>query len=388
MNFNLLNLYLISTCVDSSQMTFEQRAYTNVASEIILIDCYFTRFTQYGTSSSTHSTANDILNGWGGVIYCYNADLNFTAESSLFYNCSSIVGGGAIYFTCSGVHGLKLDKICASNCIAHNFGSNIEGNGNFAYLNAFTESLISYLSVTKCSPYYKKGGNSILLWVSKQITSNFNSSLNEGLGDSSILTLSTGSVSITQSSFVNNSGNSLVELNGGGGFTISNNNFVANIVYSKGVISYGAFPGVNIHDCIFTKNEGNLIYHQGGFLTFQNCYIDHQGITITMPDNNSPFTTKNLTFDVTSTFGITHYNTYLCHADVGLISYPERTFPPVPTPAQTMPAPPTPGRTYNENCGTSPTNPPIPSTPPNPLNEIVNAFNNLVQKILDRLNKQ
>ena len=114
MNFNLL---FLKKCIDLSNSPSPINAYLNTISNgnFTLNECIFTRFTPYELK--------------GGVLSFSTGSINFNLTNLIFFSCSSIQEGGAIYISCGTDGQAFFFRICADTCST----TGINGyNGQFA----------------------------------------------------------------------------------------------------------------------------------------------------------------------------------------------------------------------------------------------------------------
>ena len=296
--FNLLNNFII---FDDSNTHISQQ------SNFIYNYCYFSRTNNYNGPDSCCSG----YYGYGGIIFCYNIESNMKLNNCVFFQCSSYMNGGAIYFHSAFINSnVEINFVCANNCFTRN-GFNYQFGVFLIYNSILNKISLNYLSMNNCS-HVSSGTTSIELNYGNISINNFNSTKNNNLQYSSFRLYSpkkSYSIFCTiKDNFVSNNNNFLLEESLNNiflYFNIINNNSPNNY----GVINIRNNANLIIEHCIFFKNLNYLFYLNSGELNIKDCKIFH--------DLNSLgiISTNNISFIETNTFYLIHLNTLLCNGN-------------------------------------------------------------------------
>ena len=159
-----------------SENTDQQRSYLD--KNINIARCFFSRTTTFS--------------GNGGVICINGGSYSMMINYSVFFNCFAL-NGGAIYFSSSDSY---IRMICANRCSASNYA-------HFAYIIAFHENLVEYLSESNCS-YTTSGYWSIRLESGEQRVDYTNNSMNNAQYYSGIVITTPSLFTSSHCTFSNN----------------------------------------------------------------------------------------------------------------------------------------------------------------------------------------
>jgi len=283
----------------------------------LINDCYF------GECNSRKS---------GGAIYISSsANVKTEISDCTFYQCSSNEGnGGAICLATQG-NSIFCDfkRICISKCFINQ--TNYYGNSIYVLSND-QDILLSFDMIT-CSDCGKKGCSQGTLYFSKgqQYISRFNISKCFSEKSSGIFLNPSVSSTFMYLNIINctSSNNEVVNL-----YSVPSNDMLyVNALYNTA--SY-CFLWVYIVDhyrftikfSVFYGNTNILLFAQTYSQTVKNCFIVHNGQISSGFIVASCITTSS-TSELTPTYVITHYSTYLCQTphDLGSLDAPCQTFP-------------------------------------------------------------
>ena len=247
--------------ISFQKITQNERFYTNT-NNISFFFCIFYNI----ISGSTN----------GGAILISNINLFSLISICSFDKCLTNGNGGAIYFDGSGI---ELNKICGNNCSTtlHNSG------GSFCFINIKSthKSFFDLLSIIYCSESIKltSYGNIIFNNGFKYIE-NINSSLNKVTAHSGFQS-SDGYIYFKFNLLSNNSCNHIIfrgaRLNG----YLNYSNIINNKPTTSNYASiYNELSGnIILFKCILINNNFNLfLSYIGGYVTVDQCYIDHPSI--------------------------------------------------------------------------------------------------------------
>ena len=303
-NMILKQFFLLFNCIITTNFSQTIRGYTNNFGDFKLQYCFFIRTTSF--------------NSYGGVIYIYNVECNFSLYDSIFYNCSSSSywredGGGAIYFRSELTNSnIYFQNICANRC----WTISNSGWNQFCVLfiknNINNKIQLISCSLTKCSPYIGHGYTTLLTYYGNQTILNFNSSFNYNLAYSGIwnraptklrglfYTLSNNTVSDFTCLLLSESSNDNI---------ISNSNLInCNSPYS-GVVRLWNGGIFQLTNFIFLNNINTLFFvDTGGQLNIDNSFFNNFSSIIFV----GSVSTSNFINTITKTFIINHLSTYLC----------------------------------------------------------------------------
>lgn len=253
------------------------------------------------------------FSGNGGVINIDGGLYSMIIEYSMFYNCTSSLQGGAIYFNSS--HS-DINMVCANRCSC---GYNM--NFQFSYLRASQMNHLEYISVSYCSPSIS-GNYPLCLKSGNQRVENLNSSMNNAKICSGLCTSSPSSFSCSYCTFSNNYAYALGCINvisSSGTITIAFTNIVHNNSPSYGVVlTYDTGIKIMMY-CIFHKNRDTLFSVEYGLLQVIHSFIDHSS---QFSIYSSLDTATNNSFISKTTYEIQFFNSYHCNAEIPL---PQRT---------------------------------------------------------------
>ena len=278
--FDVLEVVL-TQCINESLPQGRSYEKTNID----ISDCYFYRFLEF----ENH----------GGVIFVNGGTYTMKISTTTFYNSSSVLDGGAIFFYSPSSF---LKMICAHRC-------NAPGK-HFAYLWSSQENWVEYLSMSYCS-YMDNGIVPLYLYAGNQILDNSNSSMNRGGQISGLGVYYPTSFRSYHCTISNNNvtGEICIYFSSNKG-SMSFANIVHNYSPSSGVLkTYKETP--TIEYSVFSMNNGILFCVSTGFLNVFHSFIQHN---YTLSISNS-ITTSNSTFSEKPTYFEQYYFSQHCHAD-------------------------------------------------------------------------
>ena len=281
-----------------SQNIDQGRSYYN--KNINIEDCYFVRSSVYSLD--------------GGVIYVKGASYTMKINSSMFYNCASVLRGGAIFFQSTNSH---LKMICANKCSCGNPSS-----CHFAYFKITQANQVEYLSVSYCS-HITTGNYAFRLETGNTGVENTNSSMNSVIQGSGIGVYLPTSFTCSHCTFSNNnaSGNICILLYlSTGTISISSANIVHNNSPVDGVVYVTGGGTPKMMYCIFQNNQNYLFCVLAGSLDISHSLIDHSSLSFST--SITIITETNNTFGTTEPYQILFFNSHYCNAD---ITFPVRT---------------------------------------------------------------
>ena len=249
------------------------------------------------------------LNGnLGGAIYYQNNILiRILVEDSIFYECYSnskldgYSGGGIFLYSTNGNY--ILNKICSYSCYTINgyhgqfcFLSTTSSNINQIYLTTVTKSVKNLINI-ESSPVVINGGN--------QILHSINISKNKLYGVSAFKSYSVNSLNMNFSTIIDciSTYTLVIYFYSGNERKINHCNIINNTSPSINGIIHNQVAISIFESCIFSNNS-NLFVTNTGTITFNFCWIQHNGNLGINIGTNSLF--------LTETFYITHYSTFLC----------------------------------------------------------------------------
>jgi len=320
---------------------------THYNSEDFNIDgCYFIMF-----------STKDGDEGNGGVIYFKDSEnaKRMSIRSSGFYNASSRVLGGAIYYQSQYV---SLYMVCGNSCFS--------GDSHFAIL-ITTNGGINFLSISECSKN-KIGKNYMYMKTGDIPLENSNVSKNSIRYHEGIKIESKKVVLLKYCSFVRNNmcmyfyvyifQFEYTESNFG---MITYSNFINNDPNqdSNGAVIRVFDKWMNITESVFYQNNYVLL-KSNKILNLVKCSIDH---SYSKTISGSYFTSIDCTFGISNTFQIRFYQTYNCHADIPI---------PLETPGSTPLI--TPHNTPPHSLQNTPSNTLFPTIPISPIETPYKTF--------------
>lgn len=277
-------IYLNSVCIDETIVG--GRSYNET--DVLICNCLFGRSMQYSDD--------------GGVIYLYTGAYKLDVSYSVFYNCSSLNRGGAIYTY--NLINASVTMVCAYRCFAvHGY--------HFARLYSSKNIVMRYLSISSCS-YYPHGAYSISPTAGFQEYYENNCSLNYAMHYSDILFESPSTFASAYNSFCNNSVSEYIciflSMIPG---TIGYSNIINDLSPSYGVVYINGGNPCFDH-CIFDMNKNTLFYVNSGSLSISNSFIYHSGTFSTF----SPVqTNNNNSMTRIETYQMVFFASHYCHAD-------------------------------------------------------------------------
>jgi len=260
------------------------------ASDINISDCFFSRSSHYA--------------GNGGVIFVISGSYSMYINNSMFYNCSSSLNGGAIFFYSSNS---CLGMICAHSCSATSLY-------HFAYIKTSQVNQLEYLSVSKCS-HTTSGDRTICLDSGNQTIDNTNSSMNNANQCSGIYTYTPSSFTSSHCTFSNNKvSNSICVFFFSiiGTISMSYANIVHNNSPSYGVVFANGGGSRKMMYCIFQNNQNTLFCVLSGSLEVSHSFIDHSG---SLSTSIAVSTATNNTFTNRMTYQLQFFNSLHCNTD-------------------------------------------------------------------------
>ena len=263
-----------------------------------LFNCFFYRTNMYS--------------GQGGVIYCKNLIINMKIIESTFFQCSSTLSGGAIFFDCRSVGtNSELKKICANTCYT---GNNYEYQFASLWTHTLSNNYVTYVSIINCS-YKTDSSDSIHLYSGNQICKNFNSSKNFNKADSSFYVAIPNTFLGSFCTIIDNYVTQYIciMLN-----HHENNIFsYSNIVNNNSPNGYGVirnhFGSYQISNCIIYNNLNILFYSYSGNLNILNCQIYHNSAySLTSITSFANISFNNIQTFNSITLNLNNLNTFLC----------------------------------------------------------------------------
>ena len=242
------------------------------------------------------------------AIYYENRIITMIIQESMFFNCTSIKNGGAIYFNCpEGQFGFKF--ICASQCY-----TSTSNWGQFSIVFVSEQNLIysHYVSISKCSPINGYGNAPISFRNGNQSHYSCNSSLNFVFADSGIQCVNPNPSIISFCTFSNNKGSDRICVSMHAGIqTLQFSNILNNNSPNHGVIWTNGLASNIVQNCILINNSGILFANYEGTMTVKSCWIEHNGF-----NKWSGIISTTLINSITNTLKITHYSSYFCNAEL------------------------------------------------------------------------
>lgn len=247
-----------------------------------------------------------IAGGGGGAIFISGGtiEVNFTGFQSCHVSYDRSLGG-AIY---SDSNSVIFNGLCLDNCYASDYGQSI-------YL-LDSESHLEFITITQCGIGSTSSFVSEVVSVSgttsiRNLNSTGNSVKIHAAGICYTKTTSVCSLQIIYSSFVGDTGNSIIDVSSGADDTISFTNFVSNIPNRADatcalIFIYGLNTQPIFNQCYFKLNSflkiaDEKINHNS--IRFVNCYSDTQNwgdatlsnclITLA-PTHNNPFYSEGI----------------------------------------------------------------------------------------------
>ena len=280
-------IQLFSTCIHVSS----QRAFL------------ITIIGNYTIDSCIISTST--LNGNGGGVSC-SIQCSMIIRDTNFYECNASQSGGALYFSHSSSK-LEQIRICSLRCKAGT-GNNY---GSYAFVstqsNVQASNIISFVSISQCSPINGHGDGSIRMNNGNQTFNNFNSSNNRNQYNSGMYTLNANFFLGKECTFVNNlpSGYRCLGFLGTGG-KVLNSNIINNTSTSTSYgVTYVASGVFSFEKSIFSMNIGRLFTINSGSFSINYCWIDHPLNSLTY----GSISTTGISLGFTSTYILQHYST-------------------------------------------------------------------------------
>ena len=269
------------------------------------LNCYFSRINNYNGN-------DDTLNGYGGIIFCYNVLSNMKINECIFYFCSAKTAGGAIFYSCSSyLSNSELNKNCINNCFTENGRSD-----QFASISVYNtinqKNFLNLISIINCNKI-TSGYITYELWNGNVSIINTNSSNNNNLERSGLMCVNPSLFLGIFCSFINNyvSTGICISLQGGPNFLFYSNIINNNSPSAGGVITHWSGEST-FNDCIFLNNINTLFYaHSHGLLNIFNSKIYHNGYSIFSSGIGS-ISPINNSYLLTSTFSLSHFNSQLC----------------------------------------------------------------------------
>jgi len=260
-------------------------------------------------------------------------DLN--VDGCVFEGLSNSAGGGAIYVKSDCLLGVKLCTF--SMCSAQNNGGSIYceskicdfysicvfkctvvGNywGQFAKMTNTDRCNMRYLSLCKC-PHNSVGYYPISTGFGSQVLQNSNCSQASVVWGESIWFREPSTLVCSYNSFVDNKASDCICLYvsaGSGLRSMSHSNFVNNIQlsssYSLIVTQYKG--SLDIMEAIFINNSRTLFYTDGeSSIRAINCVVVHLYSLL-----SGTVTIENPQYSNTATYGLNHFRSFYCHADL------------------------------------------------------------------------
>ena len=283
----------------NNSLNSNERVYTNIEN-LLLYYCFFIRINNFESS--------------GGIIYLSNLNGEMNINECIFYLCSCVGEGGAIYcYNISTNFSSLIKKTCANSCfttLSSKYGQSFQIIIS-STLNNFN-NLIE-VSITKCSPNNLGGSYSFSLKNGNQLINKLNSSLNYCIFVSSIYIHNSNQFNLQFCTCNSNIVNNLVcielsSINNNNNFSftniINNNSPGHGLIYNNGGIN-------NIFNSNFYLNQNYLFYIYNGKLNILNNNINHNHNLITT--GIIPIYINNS--NIINLFKIQHLNTIYCFGE-------------------------------------------------------------------------
>jgi len=311
-----------------------------------------------GTSSNLFYQINDCFFGEckcadsGGAIYVSSPTNSLTEIiDCTFYSCYSSGGnGGAIYIsTQGGSIYCNIKRICFSMCLIENTSPSLSGTS--LYIISSSQDLLLSMEMITCSKSGKSGRSvgSISLYYGQQSAIGINLSfcLSKESSGFEFYPSTTASYQFLNVIQCSSNSNRICYLypQSTGSVDLSNSNVLNNTGSSSVIRVYGYLNKFIIKNSVFYGNSGILFIIEYQTQIVRNSYIVHSGTLHSGFVFESCITTSSTSF-LTQTHILTHYSTYLCPTpqELGILEIPCQTIP---------------EGIYPVDC---PTNPPAPTT--------------------------
>ena len=252
----MIILGLIFYCQNTNDLPNNQRLYTNIINEIIINNCYFSRFSLFQGNSTD---INSPIGNSGGIIFVYDKSIHFLIFESIFFNCSATGFGGCIYLYCNLQNSTSnFKKICVNNCWSYWY--------SFAFI-GITNSINNLNSYNLLSINYCFNKNTIssrtleIVWGNITVN-NLNSTKNQCTYFSGLLIIWPSYSFCKFNLFFNNTvqENVCIYLNGNhSNFFEYNQLLFNNSPLKDGIIAImgGLYTFSN---CLFKQNQNHLFY--------------------------------------------------------------------------------------------------------------------------------
>jgi len=231
---------------------------------------------------------------YGGVIYVNCPSQSMNVSNSMFYNCSSVNQGGAIWFSSTNS---ILKMLCVHGCSSQRY--------LFSMILCVNINEIDFLSVSSCS----LSSGLITMWLEcgNQKMGNSNNSMNYVHEYSGVIINSPNSFASNYCTFSNNHVEHYICIyfyrNTG---TMSFSNIVHNNSPVLGVVYLENGGSYKMMNCIFDMNQNCLFYTVSSNLEIYHSFINQIGIT---SSNNNNSLMKF------GTYHISFYSSHYCHSD-------------------------------------------------------------------------
>lgn len=245
------------------------------------------------------------FSGDGGVISISIDNKSMSVSNSMFYKCSCLGYGGAIFFSSSNS---SIKMICANSCSCGDSSSCHFAFGCSTHLNQ-----VEYLSISNCS-HSISGSYPIRLEGGDQRVDNMNSSLNKAYQGSGITIVSPKSFSSSHCTFsCNKVSHSICLYFILNSFSMLSANIIQNDSPINGVIFVeGGAPKMN--HCIYQNNQNTLFCVWSGSLEILNSFIDHLP-PLSFSSSTQVSTSCNNSFTKTTTYEIHYFKSIFCNAE-------------------------------------------------------------------------
>ena len=296
LNFFLFHsLEFNNTCINLNSFSENETGYFNISNSYLIENCYFERLNTFVER--------------GGVFYFYNIFVDLIIKSTIFFSCSSLKHGGAIYLnSIDNKSSYQFFFSCAYECYSH-----IYHMFGYFHLSGNSTNEINQLSLIKC---YKENtnGNEIIFLVGSIQNVNFLNSSNHKVNSYSAF--------LTQNPLIfrgnfwtinNNTANSFptIYLYLNYNNILKYINIVSNNVGLNGII-YHKEGNYSFLNSVFYLNKGNLFFSTNGYLEIINCMINHNELILT---GNGILITQYINLN-NNTLQISHFSTYYCKNNV------------------------------------------------------------------------
>ena len=278
------------------------------------------------------------INVFGGspFEFYHRTIINLLIQDSMFFNCSSDVSGGVLFFQCPNNGNLIMERICGNSCFAPNY------QFSFIDIHSTKKNILIYCSITKCSPDHLSRDQVLTINNGNTSINNFNSSHNRLYTNSVFSLTSTLNVNMSFLTIVDNLVTNSVAISmnlGSSNCDISYLNLIGNNSPS-GYVIYMYYSFYFYRNCIVIDNFNSLFYYiysgSYGYCLITQSWIRHQSTFKYDPQHKITFGTTTLY--TTATLQLSHYSTHHCYNGENYYQNeisPCQTLPPIyPSPTQ------------------------------------------------------